>query len=285
MLNALTFDVEDYFHVHAFAGVISRHEWDIYPTRVAANTRTILRLLRECGTRATFFVLGWVAERHPEIVREIAGDGHELATHGFAHESVCDLTPDAFRADVERSISAIVAACPDASIRGYRAPSFSIDERSFWAFDKLSDLGLVYDSSISPATIHDRYGIPSASRYAHRLDAGLLEIPVSTIRTFGCNWQVAGGGYFRLAPLRFTSWAVRKINSEGQPVVIYLHPWEFDPAQPRIESAPFRSKFRHYVNLQHTEGRLRRLLDQYSFGPIEDAFRNQLLEYQPSARS
>jgi polysaccharide deacetylase family protein (PEP-CTERM system associated) len=282
MLNALTFDVEDYFHVHAFAGVIPRDDWDKFPTRVAANTRTILRLLRERGTRATFFVLGWVADRHPEIVREIAGDGHELATHGFAHESVSDLTPDAFRLDIERSISAIVDACPEAAIRGYRAPSFSITDQSYWAFDVLSKLGMEYDSSISPATLHDRYGIPTASRYSHRLAAGLLEIPVSTLRTFGCNWQVAGGGYFRLAPLWFTSWAVRKINSEGQPAVIYLHPWEFDPAQPRIQAATLRSKFRHYVNLRHTERRLRRLLDLHSFGPIEEVFCKQLSDCRTS---
>jgi polysaccharide deacetylase family protein (PEP-CTERM system associated) len=272
MLNALTFDVEDYFHVHAFAGVIPREEWDGIPTRVVMNTRTILRVLKERGTRATFFVLGWVAHRHPEIVREIADGGHELATHGFAHESVYELSPDAFRSDVQRSINAIADACPATTVRGYRAPSFSINEKTPWAFDELAKLGMRYDSSISPATFHDRYGSPAASRFAHRLPAGLLEIPVSTIRALGCNWQVAGGGYFRLAPFRFTSWAVQRINKEGHPAVVYLHPWEFDPAQPRISAAPLRSRFRHYVNLRHTVGRLRRLLEQCQFGPISESF-------------
>jgi polysaccharide deacetylase family protein (PEP-CTERM system associated) len=282
MLNALTFDVEEHFQVHAFEGVIGRDEWDHIPSRVVANTRTILDVLRERSTRATFFVLGWVAERHPEVVREIAGDGHELATHGFAHERVCDLTPDAFRKDVERSLEAITGVCPDVRVAGYRAPSFSIDAATFWAFDVLAKLGLEYDSSISPATIHDSYGIPAAPRGASRLSAGLLEIPVSTIRALGINWQVAGGGYFRLAPLPVTSWAIQRINNEGQPAVVYLHPWEFDPAQPRITRAPIKSKVRHYLNLRHTERRLRRLLELFPFGPIADVFRQQLAGDHPA---
>lgn len=272
MYNALTFDVEDYFHVHAFAGVISRDQWEHLPRRVCESTRLILQLLREHRTRATFFVLGWVAERHPELVQEIAGDGHELASHGYAHEAVDTLAREQFHDDVARSLDAIYAACPEAAVRGYRAPSFSINERTPWAFDVLRELGFQYDSSISPVTFHDRYGMPGAPRFAHRVDASLTEIPVSTVRLARCNWPVAGGGYFRLMPLTLTKWGVQRIMRERHPAVVYLHPWEFDPGQPRIRSAPLRSRFRHYVNLRHTEPRLRMLLDRFTFGPVCEVF-------------
>jgi polysaccharide deacetylase family protein (PEP-CTERM system associated) len=175
MLNALTFDVEDYFHVHAFAGVIARDEWERMPRRVCASTRRILQLLREHRIRATFFVLGWVAERHPELVREIADDGHELASHGYAHETVDTLTREQYRGDVARSLEAIHAACPNVEIRGYRAPSFSINDNTPWAFDVLQELGFQYDSSISPVTFHDRYGMPHAPRFAHAVGTSLTE--------------------------------------------------------------------------------------------------------------
>jgi polysaccharide deacetylase family protein (PEP-CTERM system associated) len=276
MLNALTFDVEDYFHVHAFDRVIHRAQWDSIPTQVCDSTRFILQLLHEHDTRATFFVLGWIADRHPELIREIAADGHELASHGYAHEAVDTLTQERFRADVARSLEVIFAACPDARIRGYRAPSFSLNEKTPWAYEVLAEFGFAYDSSISPATFHDRYGVPSAPRFAHAVGGQLIEIPVSTIRLWGCNWPVAGGGYFRLAPLALTAWAMRRINRERQPTVVYLHPWEFDPEQPRVTAASRRSRFRHYVNLRHTARRLRRLLEQFPFGPIEDVFRDEL---------
>lgn len=284
MLNALTIDVEDYFHVHAFAGVIARDDWTDIPTRVVENTRVILRLLREHDTRATFFTLGWVADKHPEIVREIAADGHELASHGYAHESVYELNPESFRRDIERSIDVILAACPSARVKGYRAPSFSINDDMPWAFDVLAALGLSYDSSVFPTTFHDRYGYHSAPRFAHRIGERLWEIPLSTIRAFGCNWPVAGGGYFRLTPLSVTAWAVRRINREGQPAVVYLHPWEFDPDQPRVRSAPLRSKFRHYINLHRTEQRLRELLLRFSFGPVDVVFREQLANSTAAAQ-
>lgn len=283
MLNALTFDVEDYFHVHAFDGVIPRAQWDSIPTRVGESTRCILKMLRGHDTRATFFVLGWVADRHPELVREIADDGHELASHGYAHEAVDTLTRERFRDDIARSLEAIFAACPDARIRGYRAPSFSINEKTSWAHEVLAEFDFAYDSSISPVTFHDRYGVPSAPRFAHAIGGQLIEIPVSTIRLLGCNWPVAGGGYFRLAPLTLTSWAVRRINREGQPTVVYLHPWEFDPEQPRVVAAPPRSRFRHYLNLRRTAGRLRRLLEQFSFGPIEQVFGHEFLHGRAAA--
>jgi len=278
MLNALTFDVEDYFHVHAFEDVISRDTWAEIPTRIVENTRLILQLLREHNTQATFFILGWVAERHPEIVQEIAADGHELASHGFAHESVYKLRPEQFRRDLQQSLDALLAAVPQACIKGYRAPSFSITEETNWAFGVLESLGFAYDSSVFPVTLHDRYGIHSAPRIAHTVGIQLLEIPLSTIRVFGCNWPVAGGGYFRLTPLPLTAWAIRRINCQGNPAVVYLHPWEFDPHQPRVVSASLRSKFRHYVNLRHTEQRLRALLQQFSFGPIDVVFGERLAQ-------
>jgi polysaccharide deacetylase family protein (PEP-CTERM system associated) len=221
-------------------------------------------------------VLGWVAHRHPEIVREIADDGHELASHGFAHQAVYELDAAAFRSDLQRSIDAMLTACPGAQIRGYRAPSFSLNQHTGWAFEVLTELRIRYDSSISPATFHDRYGLPAAPRFAHMVGPRLLEIPLSTIRALGCNWQVAGGGYFRLLPLPITSWAIRKINRDGHPAVTYLHPWEFDVGQPRVQSASLRSKFRHYVNLRHTERRLQTLLREFSFGPIAEVFSKQL---------
>lgn len=280
MLNALTFDVEDYFHVHAFEDVISRDVWADIPTRVVKNTRLILQLLREYNTKATFFMLGWVAKRHPEIVQEIAAEGHELASHGYSHESVYKLSPDVFRDDVQRSLDAMLTAVPQARIQGYRAPSFSITKETAWAFEILESLGFAYDSSIFPVTLHDRYGVHSAPRRAHIVGNQLVEIPLSTIRAFGCNWPVAGGGYFRLAPLSFTAWAIRKINRQGDPAVVYLHPWEFDPDQPRVASAPLRSKFRHYVNLRHTDKRLRALLQRFSFGPVESVFRQRISQAQ-----
>jgi polysaccharide deacetylase family protein (PEP-CTERM system associated) len=276
MLNALTIDVEDYFHAHALEHTFPRTSWNDISSRVACSTRRVLRILRENDAKATFFVLGWVAQRHPEIVREIAADGHELATHGFAHESVYEMDPESFRQDVRKSMEAIAAACPDVQIRGYRAPSFSINHQTPWAFDILTELNLAYDSSISPATFHDRYGTPSACRFAHMITPKMLEIPLSSIRMMGCNWQIAGGGYFRLFPLPITSWAIEKINREGHPAVVYLHPWEFDPDQPRAQTAPLFSRFRHYVNLRKTEERLRKLLRRFAFGPINQVFRERL---------
>jgi len=280
--NALTFDVEEHFHVHAFDGIVPRDSWNDIPSRVQANTRTILRLLREFNTRATFFLLGCVAERHPDLVREIAADGHELATHGYAHEAVDRLDSVRFQSDVSRSLDEISSAEPNATIIGYRAPSFSINETTPWAHGILKSVGMAYDSSVSPASFHDAYGSPSSARFVHAACPGLLEIPVSTVRMLGANWQVAGGGYFRLMPLRLTAWAIGRINSEGQPAVVYLHPWEFDPGQPRVANASLRARFRHYVNLHKTEGRLRQLLQLFSFGPIAEVFRPNLTSIQAS---
>lgn len=274
--HALSFDVEEYFHVHAFSGVISRSDWDSLPSRVVPSTRRILDLLHRFQTKATFFVLGWVAKRHPELVREIADQGHEIASHGHEHQAVYSLTREEFSRDLQRAGEAILDACPSAEIKGYRAPSFSINESTPWAFDELRALGFVYDSSISPATLHDRYGVQGAPRMAHRSACNFLEIPPSTIRLWGHNFPVAGGGHFRFAPLAFSKWAIRRIEKEGHPVVSYLHPWEFDPGQPRIKKAGLKSRFRHYVNIRKTEGRLAKLLAEFKFDRMDVVFRDHL---------
>lgn len=270
--NVLSFDIEEHFQVHAFERDISRSTWDRLPSRVEANTRLILRLLAEHHVTATFFVLGWVAERHPGLVEAIAAGGHEVATHGYGHELVYRQTPDEFARDLDASLRAIERALGRDVVRGYRAPGFSITKESLWALDELVAQGLKYDSSIFPLSAHDRYGLSTAQRFAHELENGLLEVPASTVRMAGLNVPVAGGGYFRLYPLWVTESAIRSLNESGQPAVVYLHPWEFDPGQPRIAGASERSKFRHYTNLVTTEPKLRALLERHSFSSIEGVY-------------
>ncbi len=270
--NVLSFDIEEHFQVHAFERDISRSTWDSLPSRVEANTRLILKLLAEHHVTATFFVLGWVAQRHPGLVEAIAAGGHEVATHGYAHELVYRLTPDEFARDLEDSLQAIERALGRDVVRGYRAPGFSITEDSLWALDELARQGLAYDSSIFPLSAHDRYGMAGAKRFAHALDNGLWEVPASTVRLAGLNVPVAGGGYFRLYPLWATEEAIRRLNAAGQPAVVYLHPWEFDPGQPRVAGASRRSKFRHYTNLGTTELKLRALLERHSFSSVETVY-------------
>jgi polysaccharide deacetylase family protein (PEP-CTERM system associated) len=286
IVNALTIDVEDYFQVSAFERVVARSRWHEYESRVASNTDRLLGTLAETGVTATFFVLGWVAERDPSIVRRIASAGHEIASHGFGHRLVYDLSPDEFRDDVRRG-KAVVEAAAGRSVRGYRAPSFSITERSLWALDVLIEEGFAYDASIFPIR-HDRYGIPTAPRHPFWVSAGagttgtsqwhtaamgdLLEIPSSTIRIGGSNLPVGGGGYFRLLPYWWTRHGIRRLNEvEGRPAVFYLHPWEVDPRQPRLGGSRL-SRFRHYRNLAKTEARLRQLLADFRFGTITEAF-------------
>jgi polysaccharide deacetylase family protein (PEP-CTERM system associated) len=276
MLNALTFDVEDYFQVESFTNIVSRGDWSQYPIRVVENTQRILNLLREYKTHATFFVLGWVADRYPELVQEIADDGHEIATHGYWHQLIYRQTPEEFATDLENSLEAIQKALGSYSVVGYRAPVFSITNQSLWALDILQKHGIKYDSSIFPVAVHDRYGISNAERFANEIGEGLWEFPPSTVQLGKRNLPVAGGGYFRLFPLPLTRWAIRQINAEGQPAVIYLHPWEFDPEQPRISGASLLSRFRHYLNLEQTESRLRKLLEEFQFGSMSQVFSPQL---------
>jgi polysaccharide deacetylase family protein (PEP-CTERM system associated) len=274
--NALTIDVEEHFQVHAFETVVERSAWEHYPSRVVANTHRILHLLAEYNVRATFFVLGWVADRYPDLVKEIAAGGHEIATHGYWHELIYRQTPDKFAADLCQSLDAIGRAFAGCKPAGYRAPAFSITKQSLWALDVLREHGITYDSSIFPLAAHDRYGINNANRFANKIDSGLWEFPVSTIRVGKQNWPVAGGGYFRLFPLWITRRAIRRLNGQGHPAVIYLHPWEFDPHQPRISGAPLLSRFRHYVNLGKTESRLRALLSDFEFAPMCQVFASYL---------
>jgi polysaccharide deacetylase family protein (PEP-CTERM system associated) len=269
-LNAMTVDVEDYFHVSVFEGSVSRNRWESLESRVVGNTERLLDLFDEHAVRGTFFVLGWVAERYPLLVSSIAARGHEIASHGFAHRLVYDQTPDVFRDDVRRS-KAILEEQSGRRINGYRAPSFSVTAQSLWALDVLLEEGFRYDASIFPIR-HDRYGIPDAPRWPHimaRAKGSLFEVPGSTVRLGGTNLPVAGGGYFRILPYAWTRWGMRHLNHvEGQPAVFYLHPWEIDPEQPRLPASVL-GRFRHYRNLHLTEARLRCLMRDFTFGPLE----------------
>ncbi len=283
VLNAMTIDVEDYFHVSAFASVVSPAEWSRLDSRVTDSTEKVLGLLEQAGVHATFFVLGWVAERFPSLVRRISDDGHEIASHSFDHGLVYDKSAELFREDLRRAAGAIRDAC-GVQVRGYRAPSYSITERSMWALDVLAEEGYDYDSSIYPIH-HDRYGVPTWTRHIHAMERGsrtMWELPGSTVRHFGVNLPVGGGGYFRLLPYGWTKRGIRRLNDvEGQPAVFYLHPWELDPGQPRL-NVGLATRIRHYHNLAKTEGRLRELLKDFRFGPVRDVLRLQAAAEQPS---
>lgn len=274
LINAMTVDVEDYFHVQAFAAVIHRNDWGRYPMRVESNTLRILEMFASRRIRATFFILGWVAQRCPHLVREILSRGHRVGCHSFNHRAIYEDTPSAFREDLRRAKRTIEDTAGIA-VRSFRAPSYSITSNSMWALEILAQEGFEYDSSIFPV-IHDTYGIRGAPRFPHitRLGSGrqLKEFPPSTVRVFGNNLPVAGGGYFRILPYKVTAWAIQRLNvNEGQPAMAYLHPWELDPDQPRI-SASWVSQFRHYQNLESTEIKYSRLLDEFRWGPMEEAF-------------
>lgn len=269
--NALTIDVEDYFQVSAFAPYIRRDEWDLRECRVERNVDRILALLAEREVRATFFTLGWVAERYPQLVRRIVAGGHELASHGFGHQRASELDEAAFRDDVVRA-KAILEEIAGAPVLGYRAPSFSIGHGNLWAFDVLAAAGYRYSSSIYPIA-HDHYGMPDAPRFAHRRDNGLLEVPVTTLRMGGRNWPSSGGGYFRLLPYAMSRWMIRRVNAEDRAsAIFYFHPWEIDPGQPRIAGIDAKTRFRHYVNIPRMESRLRSLLADFRWGRMDRIF-------------
>jgi polysaccharide deacetylase family protein (PEP-CTERM system associated) len=272
MKNALTFDVEEYFHAEAFARVLRPEEWPALESRVTRATERLLDILDRDRVRATFFVLGWVAERHPSLVREIASLGHEIACHGYGHRMIQHLTRQEFELDVTRAKRALEDATGRA-VLGYRAPTFSIMRETLWSLDVLSEAGFRYDSSIFPV-VHDRYGIPDAPRFPHRLRAPngceITEFPMSTVEILGRRLPVAGGGYFRLFPYGLTRRAITRINvREGRPAMVYLHPWEIDPDQPRLPVGPL-TRFRHLVNVGRTEARLTRLLSDFSFAPAAE---------------
>jgi len=316
IINAMTVDVEDYFHVSGFEDVVRREDWHAFPSRVETNTRRLLAILADHSVQATFFVLGWVAERFPGLIKEIHTASHEIACHSYWHRLVYEQTPAQFREDTHRA-KALLEDITGAPVLGYRAPSYSIVRQSLWALDILADVGFTYDSSIYPI-LRDRYGIPDAPRFPYRILLGngqpligspgsgrgcrnfpgstvspsaetlqlnnstdstdskdsrngfIVEIPPSTIRIFGLTIPVAGGGYLRLFPERFTQWAIRRVNvQERMPVVSVIHPWEVDPDQPRLQGR-LLSTVRHYLNLEGTETRLRSLLREYRFQPVRD---------------
>jgi polysaccharide deacetylase family protein (PEP-CTERM system associated) len=272
LVNAMTVDVEDYFQVQAFAGAIARDAWETLPRRVERNTDRLLDLFAAAGVKATFFTLGWVAERHPRVIRRIVAEGHELASHGYAHCRADDQTAAEFRADVVKTKS-ILEDCGGTAVRGYRAATFSIGPRTPWAFEILAEAGYRYSSSINPI-VHDLYGVPDGPRAPYRdAGSGLVEIPLTTVRLWGHNFPCAGGGYFRLFPYALSLGALRHVNrADRMPCVFYLHPWEIDPDQPRQHQAPWKSRFRHYLNLARTETRLKRLLADLAWGRMDEAF-------------
>lgn len=269
--HILSVDVEDYFQVEAFSGCVSRNDWFSFPSRVVGNCHRLLDLFDRYEVKATFFVMGWIAHHFPALVRELHQRGHELACHSYWHRPVFSLTPQEFRADTREARSAIEQA---ASVRvvGYRAPTWSITNRSLWALEILAEEGFQYDSSIYPIR-HDLYGIPNASRYpyvhVYSPEKRLVEFPPTTARFAGLNIPAAGGGYLRLFPLAFTELVFQQYERCGESVVVYLHPWEIDPEQPRI-AAKLRSRLRHYINLRRTEATLETLLKRHSFHPFRD---------------
>ncbi len=260
MQNALSVDVEDWFQVGAFESVIDRDSWDARECRVERNTDAVMALFDEAGIKATFFTLGWVAERYPALIRRIVAAGHEIASHGYAHDRVFTFTPEQFADDIIHARK-LIEDISGALVTGYRAPSFSIDQRTPWAHEILAEQGYTYSSSVAPVK-HDHYGWADAPRFAFRPVAGsdFLEIPVTTAQLGPKRLAAGGGGFFRLLPYAFSSWAIRQVNEqEGRPAIIYFHPWEIDPGQPRVANAPLKSKLRHYTKLDVMADKLRRL--------------------------
>ena len=275
IVNAMTVDVEEYFQVSAFEGVIDRADWDGIGSRVALGTGRILDLFQRHGVRGTFFVLGWIADRHPALVKEIRERGHEIASHGYEHRLVTSFDTEAFRADLRRAADAIHAAC-GVRVEGFRAPSFSFSAETPWAFEVLATERYAWSSSVFPVR-HDRYGIPGFPRWPVRVAAGaegtLVEFPMTTWRVMGRNLPAAGGGWLRALPPFVMHRAIRTANDRGWPAITYVHPWEVDPDQPDVPSASRKARFRHRLNLKKTLGRLDRLLDRFAFGTVTEALR------------
>jgi polysaccharide deacetylase family protein (PEP-CTERM system associated) len=275
--NVMSVDVEDYFQVGAFEHTIARADWERWPCRVEANIERILTLFERHNIKATFFTLGWIAERYPQMVRGIVDAGHELASHGYGHQRATTLTAAEFREDVARAKS-LLEDIGGVVIHGYRAPSFSIGGGNLWALDVLAETGHRYSSSIYPIS-HDHYGMPDAPRFPYRPEQcpSLLEMPPTTVDWHGRNLPAAGGGYFRLLPYVVSNWLINRVNRVDQrPVMFYFHPWEVDPDQPRIPGAPLKSRFRHYVNLRRMETKLDRLCSDFSWGRADRVYAAEL---------
>lgn len=270
--NALTIDVEDYFQVSAFAPHIDRASWDQHECRVERNIDRILGMLDERQVKATFFTLGWIAERYPYVIKAIVAGGHELASHGYGHQRVSDLSPAQFSADIVRA-KAILEDLGGVAVVGYRAPSFSIGASNRdWAFERLAVAGYRYSSSVYPVK-HDHYGMPDAPRFAHQAHPGLVEVPPTTVRAFARNWPASGGGYFRLMPYALSRRLILRVNqADSQSAVFYFHPWEIDQEQPRIAGISAKTRFRHYVNIHRMETRLKQLLKDFHWGRMDKIF-------------
>ncbi len=285
-INAMSVDVEDYFQVSAFEGVVPRAQWEAQPARVVRNTEAVLDLFAEHGVQATFFTLGWVASRWPALVRRIVAEGHELASHGWDHTRATEQAPEAFFQDVDRTRK-LLEDVGGVAVTGYRAASYSIDRRNWWAFAQLARAGYRYSSSVYPVR-HDLYGVPEAPLTPFRPDdSGILEIPVSVVEVAGRRLPAGGGGFFRLYPYAFSRWAIRRVNAAGRTLVFYFHPWEIDPRQPRLRQAPWKSRFRHYLNLERMRPRLRRLLRDFRWGRMDHLFLSQPVteEFKPMERA
>ncbi|HEX5731835.1 MAG TPA: XrtA system polysaccharide deacetylase [Blastocatellia bacterium] len=266
MKNAMSIDLEDWFCVHNMEQAIDKRDWDACEMRVVENTRSILELLARHKTEATFFVLGWVAERAPDLVREIAARGHEIATHGYSHTLLTDMTPESFEEDLRRAIH-VTRDCVDQEIVGFRAPSFTVTNKTLWAVEVLTRNGIRYDSSVFPVGFHPDYGMPNASLAVYRHNDKLVEVPLSCAEIMGKRIPCSGGGYFRIFPYALTKRLLKRCNAQGRPAIFYLHPWELDPKQPRMK-LPLLKKFRHYYNLDKTLARLDRLLGDFEFTSV-----------------
>lgn len=270
-VNALTVDVEDYFQVSAFSSRIARSEWDSMPCRVERNIDVILEQFDRHDAKATFFTLGWIAERYPQVVRRIVSCGHEIASHGHSHRRASEQSREHFLQDI-RCAKDVLEQLAGVRVRGYRAPSFSIGSSNTWAFDCILEAGYVYSSSVYPIR-HDHYGMPDSPRFPYHTRDGLLEVPVTTIQLFNWNLPAGGGGYFRLMPYVMSRWMIQRVNRrDAESAIFYFHPWEVDPEQPRVEGASLKAKFRHYLNLSRMQRRLDRLLTDFSWGRVDRVF-------------
>jgi polysaccharide deacetylase family protein (PEP-CTERM system associated) len=268
MKNALSIDLEDWFCANNLSNVIPREKWDEQELRVVHNTKRLLDLFEKYNIKATFFVLGWIAERVPYLITQIEESGHEIATHGYSHSLITEVTPEFFDKDIEKALS-VTQSCVKQKIRGFRAPSFTITKKTIWAIDILIKHGIEYDSSVFPVGFHPDYGISDAPLSVYKIKGNMVEVPLSVAEMFGKRIPCSGGGYFRLFPYCITKYLMRKCNKEGRPVIFYLHPWEIDTEQPRVK-LPFLKKTRHYNNLKKTNSRLEKLLTDFEFVPIKE---------------
>jgi polysaccharide deacetylase family protein (PEP-CTERM system associated) len=268
MINAISIDLEDWFCVYNLSDYIKREEWDKQELRVVNNTNRLIDLFDKYETKATFFVLGWIAEKFPELITRIEDKGHEIATHGYSHSLITKITPEFFEKDIKKALE-VTQKCVKQRITGFRAPSFTITKKTLWALDILADNGIEYDSSVFPVGFHPDYGISDAPLTAYKINERITEVPLSVAEVFGKRIPCSGGGYFRQFPYSFTKYLMKKCNAAGRPVIFYLHPWEIDPGQPKI-NLPFTKKIRHYNNLNKTYGRLERLLKDFKFVTVKE---------------